>query len=142
MNRNHSAKTDLGTNHAANATPAGIVKDAIELGELQCRLLGEDLKQTTRQARLGIVILVAACGCLLAVGPVTLLAIAATLELTLEFSRAASLGLAAAIGLAVSLTSLVIGWSVLRRSTHNLDRSHEELRNNIAWIKQMLTPGN
>lgn len=125
----------------SGASPTGVLRDAVELGELQLRLLREDLRETSQQAKSGIFLIIAATAMLLAVLPVSLLAMAAILELVLEFSRAAALGLAAAAGLALSLCGFALGWFVLRRSTKNLSRSREELHDNLAWVKQMLTPG-
>lgn len=133
------------SNRAANPTGpvsrgnlADLLHDLTKLLELQMRLLTFDLKEGIRRSTLGMVVLVIAAVLMLATFPVALHAVAQWLASATRLSLGASLGIVAAVGLATALG--MAAWSVrrLRRSFNVLERSREELVQNLHWVQEAL----
>jgi hypothetical protein len=120
------------------ASFSGLAHDAIELAELQAQLLKLDVKAAARNGRTGLVLGTVGVCLLLGCVPVALLALAEVFVAQYGWSRAGSLGVAAAIGLVLSAGAGAAAWYRLRRGLASLQRSRDELNRNIAWIKSNL----
>ncbi len=121
-----------------SASFSELTHDAIELAELQAQLFAIDIKNTTHKTRTSLVF--AAIGLCLLLGsiPVLLFAIAHLFIEQLGWSHAAGFAIAALIGIALSGSALVAGWLRFKAGLSTIQRSREELRRNIAWIKSSL----
>jgi hypothetical protein len=115
-----------------------LTHDAIELAELQVKLLSVDIKKSTEKTRLCVILAIIGICFLLASIPVGLLALAEVFIEQLDWSQSAALGASTLVGILVSATLAGAAYGILRSGLFTLDRSREELRNNIAWIKSAL----
>jgi hypothetical protein len=118
-------------------------KDAIELAELQAKLLQVELMDWLRRGLVPAAVLatVAATLCLAAL-PLLLLALAYCLHEFVGLSMSASALIASAAGLTVAVICLVVAWRLLKRQRGAFTRFRVELTKNARWLKQMLTrPG-
>jgi len=126
-----------GHGRGLRGSAAATLRDAIELGELQAQLLAADFRAGLGDLRLSIVALIASAGLLVASAPLWLLAMAFWIEAAFELSRVASLLIAGAAGLALSLAAAAASWQAARRGAVTLSRSRDELRKNLELIKQL-----
>jgi len=133
---NTNGRSDNEPNVAAGVR--GLAHDAIELAELQAKLLALDVKVASRQARISLILGVVGVCLLLGCIPVALYALAEVFVAQFGWSQAAALAAAAAIGLAASALAGAVAWRRLRSGLASLQRSREELNRNIAWIKSNL----
>jgi hypothetical protein len=120
---------------------AGVLRDVVELGELQVRLLVSDTKSVVRKSVLPLILMVAAASTLLGAIPIALLALAEALVTQAQFSRPISLLISAAVAVVVAVALYYLGRWRLRESVHQLDSSREELAQNAAWFKQVIGSG-
>ncbi len=135
VNTNGKAKP-AGPNVAASFT--NLAHDAIELAELQAKLLKLDAQAAARNSGMSVALLVVGVCLLLGCVPVALVALAELFVAQFEWSRAASYAAAAGIGLALSAGAGAAAWSRIRTAAASLERSRNELNRNIAWIKSNL----
>lgn len=117
---------------------SGLAHDAIELAELQARLLKLDAQAAVRNGGTSLALAVLGACLLLGCMPVALVALGELLVEQLEWSRAGAYAAAAAIGLAFSAGAGFAAWQRIRSAASSLRRSREELNYNIAWIKSNL----
>ena len=75
---------------------------------------------------------------LLASIPVALFALAELLVEQLDWSRAAALGVATLVGLALSAAFAGAAYAIIKSGLLSLQRSRDEFNRNVAWIKSML----
>lgn len=120
------------------ASVSELTHDVIELTELQARLLMLDFKKSSERTRTCLILGVVGVCLLLGTIPVALLALAELLVEQLEWSRAAALGVATLVGLALSAIVAAVAWGYVKQGLISLDRSREELNRNIAWLKSTL----
>jgi Putative Actinobacterial Holin-X, holin superfamily III len=120
---------------------SGLAHDAIELAELQTRLLKLDAQAAARNGGTSLVLGVLGVCLLLGCVPVALVALGELFVAQFEWTRAASYAAAAAIGLALSAGAGFAAWRRIRSATKALQRSRDELNRNIAWIKSNLKRG-
>jgi hypothetical protein len=121
---------------------AGIIRDVVELIELQGRLLVRDSKSVARQSVVPIIVLVAAACMMLGSIPIALLCLAEVLQVQGGLTRTLALLIATGVALALSLLLYTLGRWRLRKSLEQLDSSRQELAHNTAWFKQVLgNPG-
>ena len=123
------------------ASFSGLAHDAIELAELQAQLLKLDAQAAARDGGRSIALGVLAVCLLLGCVPVALLSLAEGFAAQYGWTRAAALGAAAAIGLAISALAGAAAWYRVRTAFASLQRSRDELNRNIAWIKSNLKRG-
>ena len=120
-------------------SPVQFGRDAIELGELQVRLLVADIRAAMKVAKLGSLMLVVAIALAIATAPLLLFTLAAWLEWQFELTRLESL-LSTSLGsLIMTAILFVVGWTIVKRGGKQLSRSREEFRENIEWAKNMLS---
>jgi uncharacterized membrane protein YqjE len=117
---------------------SGLTHDVIELAELQTQLFMLDLKKSTQKTRTCLILAVVAVCLLLASLPVALVALAALLVEQLEWSQAASLGVATLVGLVLAGIFAGAAYGIVRSGLISIRRSKDEFNRNIAWIKSTL----
>jgi hypothetical protein len=120
------------------ASVSDLTHDVLELSELQVQLLSLDAKHSVDKAKACLVMAVIGASLLLGTIPVALLAIAALFVEQLEWSYAASIGLATGIGLLLTAIVLGVAYGYVRNGLVSFERSREELQRNIAWLKSTL----
>jgi len=115
-----------------------LAHDVIELGELQAQLFALDVKSTVKKTSSSVLLSVIGLVVLLGTVPVVLLAVGYLIAEIFDWPISAGLGIAAVVGIAISAGILLLGWSRLKAGLNSMQRSSEELRRNIAWIKSTL----
>jgi len=120
------------------ASVSDLTHDVIELTELQVQLVALDVKQSVGKARMLLVLTVVGVCVVLGTIPVALIALAALLMHFLAWSAAAATCVAALVGLIVAGAILGTAYSYIKKGLFSMDRSREELRRNIAWLKSTL----
>jgi Putative Actinobacterial Holin-X, holin superfamily III len=117
---------------------AGLAHDVIELGELQAQLFVHDVKSTTQKTRTSLLLGVIGACVLLGSVPVLLFALGEWIAERTGWPLSGGLAVAAAVGIAASAAILAAGWNRLSVGLNSMQRSRDELRRNIAWIKSSL----
>lgn len=112
--------------------------DAIELGQLQAKLLKLDASESARNVRSSLILLCIALAALLAALPVALIAAAEALVEYADWSRPAALGISAGAASALCVLLLIIMWNKLQVAANAWQRSAAEFSRNIAWLKSAL----
>lgn len=115
-----------------------LAHDAIELGELQAQLLTLDVRTLTSRMKTALMFGVASLVVLLGAVPIALLALAELLVAAGDWSRPTAVAAAAGVGVLAAVLLMAIGWRGLERGAGSLDRSREELKRNLDWIKSSL----
>lgn len=113
--------------------------DIITLVELQTALFQVDLRDWSRGMVKAAVALVMALALVLASAPILFIALGYFLNEVTELSLAASMLLAAAIGLITAGVCAGLGWWMLKRDESRFSRFKGELKQNISWLKHVLT---
>jgi hypothetical protein len=135
MNRNG---TPTGNEPGIRQSFSGLAHDVIELGELQAKLLMMDLHASTARVRATIVLAVLGVAVLLGCFPVVLLTVVELLVTTADWSRVAAYACVSFVSLAVCAILFAVAWAKVRHGLSTFDRSREELRQNLAWVKTSL----
>jgi hypothetical protein len=135
MNTNGRHRT---TTPNVAASVSELTSNIIELTELQSQLVMLDVKKSVEKAKLCVILGIVAACLLLASIPVALIALGYLLYEQLEWSMAASMGVAALVGLL--LTGIVggVAYALVQNGVMTMERSRDELSRNIAWLKSTL----
>jgi uncharacterized membrane protein (DUF485 family) len=114
--------------------------DVLTLAELQARLLVTDVKEISQNAKIPSLLIV--CGMMfgMACTPIALVALALFVVEIFEVSYAIGFLVAAIIGAVFSGTLCAIGAYRLRNCIKVLNRSGRELKCNVSWLKNLLSP--
>lgn len=115
-----------------------LTHDAIELAELQAQLFALDIKSTTQKTRTSLILSVVGICMLLGSIPVALMTIGELFIQQFGWSPAAGYAAATFVGIALSAGFLAAGWFRFQSGLSAMQRSRDELRRNIAWIKSSL----
>jgi hypothetical protein len=115
-----------------------LTHDVIELAELQAQLFALDVKNTSEKTKTSLLLAVVGVCALLGSIPVALYALAELLREQLEWSGAASFGVATLVGVLISASILSAAWMQFKTGLVTMRRSREELSRNIAWLKSSL----
>jgi len=115
-----------------------LTHDVIELAELQAQLLALDVKTTTQKTRTSLILAVVGICILLGSIPVGLMAISHIFIDQLQWPPAAGYAVGMLIGIVLSAAFMAAGYYQISTGFSALERSREELRRNIAWIKSSL----
>lgn len=140
-------KTMRSSNGHTTANPVPDIKerlgdlgaDLITLSELQMELLAVDTREATKKAVLPLVLTFVSAGLLLGMFPLALLAFTWWLSDAYQLSRAASALTVVGITLAVSIPLILAATYYFRKIIGLLKRSQSELKNNIQWLKNILS---
>jgi hypothetical protein len=135
MNTNGRHRT---TTPNVAASVSELTSNVIELTELQSQLLMLDLQKSTQKAKACVIMAVVAACLLLASIPVALIALGYLLHEQLQWSVAGSMGIAALVGFVLCGVVGGIAYTYVKQGLVTLERSRDELRRNIAWIKTTL----
>lgn len=135
LNSNGKAK---GTDPNVAASVSSLAHDAIELAELQLKLLKLDTQAAARNGGMSLALVVVGVCLLLGCVPVALAALAELFVAQFGWTRAAAYAASAAVGLALSAGAGTAAWMRVRSALASLQRSRDELERNIAWIKSNL----
>jgi hypothetical protein len=117
---------------------AELARDAMTLAELQAELLKTELKESLRGFLVPVALVAAALMAALSSTAALLLSFAYVLVEFAGWSTALSLFVASVVGAAAASIAVAVAWRKLRQLSNGLDRSREELRRNMQWIKQAL----
>jgi hypothetical protein len=141
----HQAEITNGKAKAADpnvaASVTSLAHDAIELAELQAKLLKLDAQAAARNGGMSIALLVIGVCLLLGCVPVALIALAEVFAGQLGWSRAAAFAASATVGLLLSAGIGAAAWLRVKSALSALQRSRDELNRNITWIKNNLKRG-
>lgn len=114
--------------------------DVMTLAELQVELLQVDMREWLRACTMPLILLAAGVLLGLASFPVLLLGLAYGLGQITEWSLWVRLLVASGAGLLAAGICAVVAVQLLRRDVKILSRSTAELRRNVRWLKEVLTP--
>ena len=117
---------------------AGLLHDVMTLGELQLKLLGVDLKETTGRAVLPLVLLTVAAVLSLATLPLLLVALAQGLRDGLGWPAALATLASIGVGLLFAGLLALVAYLKIRTAFNPLARSGQEFSRNMASLKAAL----
>ncbi len=120
---------------------ANIVGDALELAELQAKLVKADATKTMQRALPALVLVAVASCAVIACLPVLVFGLASLLDSQTELNSWQSQLIVAGIGTLAAMVSAVLAAWRLRHSFSEFKRSTDELANNFAWAKCVVSSG-
>jgi hypothetical protein len=120
------------------ASFADLTHDVIELAELQTKLLKLDVKETSQKAQTSAILAVAGACVLLGTIPVLLCTVAYLLIEFAQWPHWAGFGVATLVGLVIGGGVLAAAYAKFKNGIGSMERSSEELRRNIEWVKSSL----
>lgn len=120
---------------------ASLAGDAVELGELQLKLLKLDAAEAAYQLRATLMIAAVGMAMLLATLPVALMAATESLIALVDWQRHTALVTVVAVGTATGLILIAVGVRKFQLGLEVWQRSGGELKNNFAWFKAALRKG-
>lgn len=115
-----------------------LAHDALELAELQAQLLKMDAKATSKRIQLTAVLVVVGLVVLLSSLPVALIAVAETIAAQSSLGIPAAYAVATVSALLLSAVLIGIGYWRLKSGITTFERSSQEFRKNMEWIKSSL----
>jgi hypothetical protein len=113
--------------------------DVITLAELQAELLKVDVRDWAKSFVKAVAAMVAALVLLLASAPILLISLGYFINQSSDLSMAASMLIAAGVGVLLAAVAGGLGVWLLKREHGMLDRFSGELKQNISWLKQVLS---
>ncbi|QDU80020.1 hypothetical protein Pla110_17420 [Polystyrenella longa] len=113
--------------------------DLIALSELQLQLISLDSRAALQKAILPIGLMLLSTGLLVGAFPLALIALTWWLAMATSLTQAAAGGIVAGVAAVLAVILLLVAKKGLQNSTKLLDRSRYELKNNIQWIKRVLS---
>ena len=137
-------------NGRSNASPvrgffgqaAEVTGDVIELAELQVRLAKVDAANAVKISILPIAVIGTSGLVLLASLPVLLFAIAGFIARLAGISAEMAQLLVSAIAVGLALVAIAISVRYLKSATRAFDRTAEELKHNLVWLKTIFRSSN
>jgi hypothetical protein len=136
ISRNGPVKTPA---RAMTRNVSQLGSDVITLVELQTELLQVDLREWAQGFVKSVVAMVAALVLLLSSLPVLLISLGYFINQMSDLSLAASMLIAAGVGILVGAILAGVGVWLLKREQGMLHRFRRELKHNVAWLKQVLS---
>lgn len=119
---------------------SSLLKDFARLADLQIQLLGVDLYDFWQQARLGIVATLGAVTLALSALTVLLFGLADFIQTAAGWSEALSHVVTGGCALLIGGLGLLLGLRQLTTAAGALQRSRQELQENLEWLRSILTP--
>jgi sensor c-di-GMP phosphodiesterase-like protein len=113
--------------------------DVVTLVELQAELLQVDLREWAQGFAKSVVAMAAALVLLLSSMPVALISLGYFISQMSDLSLAASMLIAAGVGILLGAILAGVGVWMLKREQSMLHRFRRELKHNVAWLKQVLS---
>jgi Putative Actinobacterial Holin-X, holin superfamily III len=113
--------------------------DIITLVELQAELLQVDVREWARGFVKSVIALVAALVLLLASAPILLVSLGYFINEQTDLSMGASMLIASGAGILLAGICAGLGVWLLKRDQGMLHRFSSELKQNMSWLKQVLT---
>lgn len=123
----------------SGAGSRGLGSHAIELGELQLRLLAADVKAASRRLIWFTILAIVGGVALLAATPVALHALGLYFSNQFEWTESSSLALAAGLATAFGTLLLIVAVLVVRAGIAKFNRSASEFRQNVEMLKEMVS---
>ena len=142
INRMAGYFTDTDARSDGAAPPLGARRlgaHAIELGELQFRLLVADAKAASRRLIWFAILAIVGGVVLLAATPVAIHALGLYFQATFGWSLASGLVMSAGIAAAVGAILLLVAVVVVRAGIAKFNRSAGEFRQNLEMLKEMVS---
>lgn len=118
-----------------------LAHDVLTLVELQAQLFAVDVTQCSRRLRLFGMLLLGSVVLAWACFPVLLATLALGLVEAFGLTPATAFFLAVLVGLVLSVVLGTFSWYQIRKATSVLNRSGEELKRNLRWVKGVLKRG-
>ncbi len=112
--------------------------DVITLAELQAELLRVDSRDAVRQLTWPLVLAVIGCGFIVGCFPLAVFGVSWWLAGATSLSLAGASLIVAGSGLVIAGIVFYAAWRSLTRAWKYFSRSHEELKQNLNWLKRAL----
>lgn len=121
-----------------NSSMVELLVDSLKLADLQLQLFQLDVGEFWQRAQKGVVGLLVGAVILLSAFPVLLFGLSGWLALKLEWTQDSALVLVSSC--VILLAGGITAWAArrVRRAIKPLRRSSEELRANLAWMRNVL----
>jgi hypothetical protein len=133
---------DCGGSAPRSAATGGNVRDlvheALSLLQLQATLFELDLRDSLKRLILSVALLGGAAVALIACVSIMLVCVAESLVDFGDFRQSTALAAAACVGAGSAIGLALAGWSGLRKGMAAFERSREECRRTVEWIKDAL----
>ena len=136
MSQHNGSANSPARNVARNMAELG--HDMVTLGELQAQLAKAEISSWVRSFIWPTVLLGAALFVTLGCIPVLLLALAYVLVESVQWPHSLALLIAGVVGLAIAGIAGGSGLYLLKKNPALLEKSQEEFKRNLSWIKQVL----
>lgn len=117
---------------------AGLTHDLMTLGELQCQLIGVDLREVLSKSIVPAMVIVGSILLGLGTMPVILLGIGWSLVNLAGFSIGVTFLIVSLIALILAASATWWGLTRLIHALGTLQRSQSELAENLRWVKRAL----
>lgn len=133
------------TDGSTQSAPRGVANDMgqvthdfISLVELQIELGRIDTREAVGRLAVPATLLVVAAAVTLGTIPVALRFVAEAIVAVAGLSQWLALLIATVFGLGVAAIAAVVGWRRLRGPLRLFNRSRDEFKSNVQWIKRVL----
>ena len=123
---------------AVSRNLADFLHDILTLIELQIQLFGVDLREAVQRSILPVVLLAGAAVITVACVPLVLMGIVWTLVLRAGLSQDVAFFATALGGIVIAVIMGVVAWQSFAHLGPIIERSLQELRQNLLWIKHAL----
>jgi hypothetical protein len=120
---------------------ASLGHDIVKLAELQARLARVDLREFAQRAIIPSAVIATCMVIILAATVVALLGVSESIAERMELNRGSALLIVSILAIVLSLAGIVTAINKLRTATAPLNRSREELLENIRSIADALRQG-
>lgn len=118
-----------------------VVSDITSLAELQFDLFKLDCSESKRRMILPTIVIGVAVLFTVGMVPVFLLLLSSILYEAANFSISASIAISLGIGLVAAMSAFWFGLKGLRKALAYFERSSEELKRNVQWLKNLKQRG-
>ncbi len=139
MSEHNGRTAGVGPGRVLGRSVSHLGSDIITLVELQTALFQVDLRDWSRGMVKAAIALVAALAFLLASTPILFISLGYFINESTELSLSVSMLIAAGVGLLVAGICAAIGVWMLKRDQSVFHRFKGELKQNINWLKQVMT---
>jgi uncharacterized membrane protein YqjE len=142
MSEHNGPRTGVGPGRVLGRSVSHLGSDIITLVELQTALFQVDFRDWSRSMVKAAIALVAALAFLLASTPILFISLGYFINEATDLSLSLSMLIAAGAGLLVAGICAAVGLWMLKRDQSVFHRFKGELKQNVNWLKQVLTNSN